>query len=188
MDANDLKWVDDRVYDFLLSHCDVMPLRFCKWLAYYYPDARVRKVYFERIGVHMGEGTYANLGMKITASAFSDRRVVTIGDHVSIGPNVTLVTDSRPNNGVELPLDEYVRSHLIKEAPIVIEDEAWIGACVTILPGVHVGHGAIVGAGSVVTADVDARTIYAGVPARPIRSLEGADQRPLTPKENDRAV
>lgn len=55
--------------------------------------------------------------------------------------------------------------------PIVIEDDAWIGGNTTILPGVRVGHGAVVGAGSVVTKDVPPMTVYAGNPAKFIKNI-----------------
>ncbi len=56
-------------------------------------------------------------------------------------------------------------------APIRIGSDVWLGARVTVVPGVTISDGAIVGAGAVVTKDVDARTAVAGVPARVIRTL-----------------
>ena len=53
--------------------------------------------------------------------------------------------------------------------PFVIEDNVWIGINSTILPGLRIGNGAVVGAGSVVTKDVPAMTIVAGNPARIIK-------------------
>ena len=65
----------------------------------------------------------------------------------------------------------YVRDKLTKYAPIVVDDEVWIGANVTILPGIHIGRCSVIGAGSVVTKDVMPYTIIAGVPAREIQRL-----------------
>ena len=56
-------------------------------------------------------------------------------------------------------------------APVVIEQGAFLGANVTVLPGLRIGSQAFVAAGSVVTADVPPRTLVAGVPARPIRTI-----------------
>jgi acetyltransferase-like isoleucine patch superfamily enzyme len=56
-------------------------------------------------------------------------------------------------------------------APVVVEAGAFLGANVTVLPGVHVGGRSFVAAGSVVTADVPARTLVAGVPARAVRTI-----------------
>lgn len=55
---------------------------------------------------------------------------------------------------------------------IVIEDKVWIGINATVLSGVHIGYGAIIGAGSVVTKDVPAMTVVAGNSARVIRQIE----------------
>ena len=86
---------------------------------------------------------------------------VTIGNEVFIGPKVNLITinhDVNPEN-----------RNATYGRPIVIEDKVWIGINSTILPGVKIGYGAIVGAGSVVTKDVPAMTIVAGNPARIIK-------------------
>jgi acetyltransferase-like isoleucine patch superfamily enzyme len=60
--------------------------------------------------------------------------------------------------------------------PVIIEDDVWIGAHCTILPGVHIGQGAVVGAGAVVAANVSPDVIVAGVPAHFVRSRP----RPVT--------
>ena len=89
---------------------------------------------------------------------------ITIGNDVFIGPKVNLITinhDPNPEN----------RSATYGR-PIVIEDKAWIGINSTILPGVRIGYGAIVGAGSVVTKDVPPMTVVAGNPARFIKGIE----------------
>ncbi|NOZ53742.1 MAG: acyltransferase [Gammaproteobacteria bacterium] len=68
-----------------------------------------------------------------------------------------------------------------KNLPVIIEDDVWVGANVTILKGVHIGTGSIIGAGSVVTHDVESYTIVAGNPARLLRKrfLEDDLQRHL---------
>lgn len=95
---------------------------------------------------------------------FFGRGGITIGNGVFIGPKVNLITinhDPDPEN----------RSATYGR-PIVIEDKAWIGINSTILPGVRIGYGAIVGAGSVVTKDVPPMTIVAGNPAKFIKKIE----------------
>ena len=95
---------------------------------------------------------------------FFGRGGITIGDEVFIGPKVNLITinhDPDPEN----------RSTTYGR-PIVIEDKAWIGINSTILPGVRIGYGAIVGAGSVVTKDVPPMTVVAGNPAKFIKKIE----------------
>ena len=91
---------------------------------------------------------------------------------MSIAPNVTLICQECANNGTEINEIPYVREKLTKSGTIIVEDEVWIGANVTILSGVTIGKCAVIGAGSVVTKDVEAYSIYAGVPAVKIRSLK----------------
>jgi acetyltransferase-like isoleucine patch superfamily enzyme len=88
---------------------------------------------------------------------------ITIGDNVLIGPKVNLVSENHP-------IDPTQRKSLIGK-PIVIKDNAWIGASATILPGITVGENSIVAAGSIVTKDVPDNTIVAGNPAKQIKTL-----------------
>lgn len=168
-----LKYLDEKIFDYLQQYKDIMPQRLTKLIAYYYPDARIRKLYFEKIGVYMGEDTYANLGMKITVGELKEKYMIVIGNNVSIAPNVTFIVDSLPNNSIKLKNHPYVKAKLIKNEKIIINDDVWLGANVTILPGIEIGECSIVGAGSVVVGDVEAYSVYAGVPARKIKSLEG---------------
>jgi acetyltransferase-like isoleucine patch superfamily enzyme len=90
---------------------------------------------------------------------------VTIEDGVFVGHNVTFINDKYPratNDDGELQTEEDW-----KVVPTVVKRGASIGSSATILCGVTIGEGAIVGAGSVVTKDVPPYTIVAGVPARP---------------------
>jgi maltose O-acetyltransferase len=164
-----LKYIDNSIYNFLEKNVDIMPKRFIKAIAYYYTDARIRKLYWNKLGVIMGENTYANLGMMVV---FKERISIEIGKNVSIAPYVTFVAESSANNGKEINQNRYVKEILTKESVIIVEDEVWIGANVTILPGIRIGKGAVIGAGSVVTKDVESYCIYAGVPARKIRCIK----------------
>lgn len=165
-----LHWLDDWLYQFLSRSVHIMPIRLVKLVAYYYTDARVRKLYLKRLGVSMGENTYTNLGFRIVSDDYNERAL--IGKNVSIAPNVTFVVCSSANNGHEINRIAYVRDKLTIQSRIMIEDEVWIGANVTILPGIRVGKCAVIGAGSVVVKDVEPYTVVAGVPARMIRKLD----------------
>ncbi len=90
---------------------------------------------------------------------------IRIGDRVRIGHNVSLLTVDH-----EVGAD-YMRSGVTKYGPIEIGDGAWIASHVMVLPGVRIGAGAIVAAGSVVTRDVPDNTLVLGVPARVARDL-----------------
>jgi acetyltransferase-like isoleucine patch superfamily enzyme len=94
------------------------------------------------LGASFGERVFINQGC-----FFLDYGGITIGDRVLIGPRVTLSTAGHP-----VEPDE--RYDFITHAPIVIEDDVWIGAAATITPGVTIGHGSVVGAGAVVAKDV----------------------------------
>lgn len=165
---------DETVYQILTKYKDVMPKRLGKLVAIYYTDARVRKLYSSFIGVEMGTGTFANLGMKVVPN--DSYICVHIGDCVSIAPNVTFVCFSSANNGSEINENEYVKSKLTKSGDIIVEDEVWLGANVTILPGVRIGRCSVVGAGSIVTKDVLPYSVYAGTPAKKIRDLKTGEK------------
>lgn len=159
-------------FAFLEGNATIMPKSFCKWLAYYYPDARIRKKYLSRLNVFLGEGTYANIGL---IGVTDNEHPIHIGNHVSIAPNCVLVTVSSANNGTTINDIPYVKNVLTRSASITVEDNVWIGANVTILPGVTIGHHSVLGAGSVVTRNVEPFSVYAGVPAKKIRDLERSD-------------
>jgi maltose O-acetyltransferase len=105
---------------------------------------------------------------------------MTIGDFVLIAPNVdifdndshALDSSQRREDSInvferKLPID-YTK---VAQEAVAIEDDAWIGTKSTILKGVRIGRGAVVAAGSVVTADVAPYTLVGGNPARELRKL-----------------
>ncbi|MCR6711184.1 MAG: hypothetical protein NVV57_00190 [Demequina sp.] len=119
--------------------------------------------YRERI--HIGDHTFINADFEAIGSGR-----VWIGDNVLIGPHARLFT---PNH----PLDPAVRAEGWELGlPIRIEDRAWLGGSVVVCPGVTIGEGAIVGAGSVVTKDVPAGAIVGGNPAKVIGSALDASR------------
>jgi len=159
-------------FDWLQRQADAIPPRWKRWLAMYYPDARIRRFFWRHTSVEMDEGTYANLGLYVVDDYRSGECLISIGKRVSIAPGVVLVGDSSPNNSPPMLAHPYVRERLVKRAKILIEDDVWLGAHATILPGLRIGRGSIVGAGAVVVEDVPPYSIVAGVPARVIRTLE----------------
>ena len=101
-----------------------------------------------------------------------------IGDNVQIGPNVSFFTASHPLLAKErnAQFDETGRRYTLEYGkPITVEDNVWIGGGTIINGGVTIGHDAVIGAGSVVTKDIPAGVVAAGVPCRVIRPLTEED-------------
>lgn len=94
---------------------------------------------------------------------------VTIGKAVAIGPRCTIYTHD--HNYRQQGLDVPWKGDPVTK-PVTIEDGAWIGSNVTILPGITVGQNSIIAAGSVITKDVPAYTICAGIPAKVLKSTK----------------
>jgi maltose O-acetyltransferase len=86
-----------------------------------------------------------------------------VGRNVMMGPNCTLLGSNHRIDRMDIPLNEQGD---VDDVPPVIEDDVWLGANVTVLPGRRIGTGAVVGAGAVVTRDVPAYAIVGGNPAR----------------------
>ena len=87
---------------------------------------------------------------------------VTLEDNVQIGPHVTIVTDNH----------DFDNRYVLKCRGVRVCKNAWIGANVTIMPGVTVGENAVVAGGAVVTKDVPANTVVGGNPAKVIKELK----------------
>lgn len=85
---------------------------------------------------------------------------ISIGTRVLIAPNV-FITDHEHNIHAGIPID----LQGCRSAPVVIEDNVWLGAGSIVLPGVRIGQGAVVGAGAVVTRSIPKNAVVAGVPA-----------------------
>lgn len=107
--------------------------------------------------VSLGKDVFANHGLTMMSLG-----TITIEDGAMLGPEVGLFTvNHEPKN---------IRTLMTKE--IRIKKNAWIGARVSILPGVTIGENAIVGTGSVVTKDVPDNCVAVGVPAKVVKRLE----------------
>jgi acetyltransferase-like isoleucine patch superfamily enzyme len=105
-----------------------------------------------RSGMTIGAGTQINRDCVLDA-----RGPLRIGDQVSISPEVVILTADHDHTAPGFPL---------RQRPVTIEDNVWIGMRAVVLPGVRIGRGAVVAAGAVVTKDVEPLTVVAGIPAR----------------------
>lgn len=106
-------------------------------------------------------GDNSGIGVK---SVIADK--VTIGKNVMMGPECLIYTSNHDFDKETLSFKGYT-----EPSPVVIEDDVWIGARVTILPGITIGKGAIIGAGAVVTKDVSPYAVAAGNPAKEVKNL-----------------
>jgi acetyltransferase-like isoleucine patch superfamily enzyme len=109
--------------------------------------------------VALGDDVFVGRGTELWAH--SQQAGITIGDHTLLGPGVLITTLGHRYTALDLP---------VEARPVTIGNRVWVGARAIVLPGVTIGEGAVVAAGAVVTADVPAWTIVAGIPARVIKS------------------
>lgn len=111
--------------------------------------------------IEVGENFYANVNLVIL-----DGAKVSIGDNAFIAPNVGIYTAGHP-------LDVEQRNRGLEYAlPVTIGHNVWIGAGVSILPGVTIGDNTVIGAGSVVTKDIPSNVLAVGNPCRVIKDIK----------------
>jgi acetyltransferase-like isoleucine patch superfamily enzyme len=108
--------------------------------------------------ITIGKGVFINSGCR-----FQDQGGIAIGDGTLIGHNAVLATLNH-----DFAPEKRANMH---PAPIIIGNNVWIGANVTVIPGVTIGDNAIIAAGAVVTKDVPANTVVGGVPAKVIKEI-----------------
>lgn len=108
----------------------------------------------------MGNRVFLGLGTYLGVSA-----PVTIGSNTIVGAYSYIISANHEYGRRDLP----VRDQGFSRAPVIIGDDVWLGTHVVVLPGVTIGTGAIVGAGSVVTKSIPEYEIWGGVPARKIK-------------------
>jgi acetyltransferase-like isoleucine patch superfamily enzyme len=152
------------------------------------PSFTLRRLWYQHIlgirldshaGIHLGchvwfygPGQLRRSGVRIGAYSRVNRNCcldarggLAIGQHVSISPDVTILTASHAVNDPAFRVE--VRA-------VAIEDHVWIGTRALILPGVTLGRGCVVAAGSTVSRDVPPLTVVAGVPAVPVADRDPA--------------
>jgi maltose O-acetyltransferase len=141
---------------------------------------RLRRELLKLLGSHFGPGTFVKGGgyiygggLTTGSQCFINRNCyfdlsgpIILGNNVVVGHGVTFITAEHRIG------DATRRAGPTQGREITIEDGAWIGANVTILPGINIHKGSIIAAGAVVTKDVPPNVIVAGTPARVIRELD----------------
>ena len=130
----------------------------------------------------IGDGTSIPKG----STFYCTKAPLTIGRKVIFGPHPTIITgdhriDIMGKYIIDVTDDEKLPEN---DAAVVIEDDVWVGANVTILKGVTIGHGSVIAAGAVVTQSFPPYSIIGGVPARLLKMRFTEEQQ----KENDRLL
>ncbi len=111
-------------------------------------------------------GVYANFNLTLV-----DDCDIFVGDNVMFAPNVTITTGTHPIHPI-------LRSKKAQyNLPVHIGNNVWIGAGVTILPGVKIGDNTVIGAGSVVTKDIPANVVAIGSPCKVFRDINENDMK-----------
>ncbi len=115
--------------------------------------------------VHLGKNVYMNFGVTMV-----DDTYIYVGDFTMFGPNVTVATAAHPI------LPELRERGYQYNAPVHIGKNCWIGGGAIILPGVSIGDGSVIGAGSVVTKDIPEGVVAVGNPCRVFREINENDR------------
>lgn len=137
----------------MLEHCGI--------------DVNIEKKAFFSSKVSLGDHSGIGVNAKIYGRC-------SIGNYVMMGEDCTIITRNHCFNRVDQTM---MNQGFDEEKPVSIGDDVWIGDKVIILPGVQIGNGCIVGAGSVVTHSIPPYSIAAGNPARIIRNRKNRTDR-----------
>ncbi len=115
--------------------------------------------------VHFGKNIYANYNLTLV-----DDTHIYVGDYTMFGPNVTVSTAGHPI------LPELREQAYQYNMPVRIGRNCWIGAGVTIVPGITIGDNVVIGAGSIVTKDLPSNVVAVGNPCRILREVNEYDR------------
>ena len=127
-------------------------------MAYVAPGVTVQRSY----GISAGKRLAVNRGTIIDGKGG-----VEIGDNVLIGPYVVIASAQHSYAKADLPIIMQPE----EREKIVIGNDVWIGAHAVVLPGVHIGDRVVIGAGAVVTRDIESFSVVAGVPAQKLKNI-----------------
>lgn len=147
----------------------------------------VNSVIYDPRSITIGKNFSHGLGCKIYCQDPEEGSQLSIGDRVSLNDNVTINADHggvisvgnnvlmgpgviiRATNHNYMSRDNLIREQGHTASEIKIEDDVWLGASVIVLPGVTIGQGAVIGAGSVVSKSIESYALAVGIPAKVIK-------------------
>jgi maltose O-acetyltransferase len=125
-----------------------------------------RGAYF---GQNLEIGDYSQIGINSQLGTTPPAGIV-IGNNVMMAPDVVIMTANHKHDDITVPM----QGQGFEAAPVIIEDDVWIGMRAIILPGVRVGRSSIIGAGAVVAKDIPPFSIVVGNPGRVVRKRDGS--------------
>jgi acetyltransferase-like isoleucine patch superfamily enzyme len=130
--------------------------------------------FFEN-NVYISDGQNISIGKKCHINEDVFIQGAYIGNYVMIAPNVSIINASHNFYRTDIPM---ICQGITSKINPIIEDDVWIGRNVVIMPGIKIGIGSIIGAGSVVTKDVEPYSIVGGVPAKIIKKRKIISGKP----------
>lgn len=164
----------DKIIKRIITILLEIEVSFLMYVIGYLGYHHIRRFFYRLAGMKIGRGSAIHMRLRLydprnieigkdsiigEGTVLDGRDKLTIGNHVDIASEVMIY-----NSEHDIQSDDF---HAVK-APVIIEDYTFIGPRAIILPGVKIGMGAVVGAGAVVTKDVDSFAIIGGVPAKVI--------------------
>ena len=126
---------------------------------------RSNNSYFEN-NVYIGSPGSVIIGRDCQINEYAFLQGAVIGDNVMIAPYVALISNKKEIHTNDILMSTVAKKKGLK---VIIEDDVWIGRNAIIMPGITIGRGSIVGAGAVVTKDVETFSVVGGVPAKLIK-------------------
>ena len=166
--------MEDKVFNYVENNLEFFSKRMLRFLAMYFPNAKIRRECWMKTNVILGLNTYLNPNVTVTDDYNSKDILLKIGDNCSIAPGVVFVGDSNHNNSSYLKKSGLLNKFSKRET-ITIGNDVWIGANSTILPGVKIGNSCIIGANSLVNKDIPDFSLAYGSPIRIVQDLRDAN-------------
>lgn len=166
--------IDEKVYNWINENHNLLTKRFKRFLAMYFPDARIRRKYWIETNVKLGEKTFLNPNVIVTDDYSGDDILLEIGSNCSIAPGVVFAPICTHNNS-KILRELGILKDYEKRDKIIVGDDVWIGANSTILGGVKIGKCCIIGANSLVNKDIPDYSLAYGSPIRVIKDIRNSD-------------
>ncbi|MEO6902843.1 MAG: acyltransferase [Bacteroidia bacterium] len=161
---------DENITAYTLNNSTLFNKRWQRFIAMYFPNAIVRKKFWQLTCVEIGEGSFLNPNVTVVDDYNSGECLLAIGNNCSIAPGVVFAAHSSHNNSKILRTEGLLKD-LEKREKIIIGDDVWVGANATIGAGVTIGRCSIIGANTYVNKNIPDYSLAYGVPVKIIKDL-----------------